>query len=170
MSVLKLLVAFSFIALFIGCSTKNIKKPLVETKQPVNPIESPQKLKNKQKKINQNNVKKQTTPNQVNLAQFNHDFLGDWFVFESTASFKIYLNKNNIKMSGKDVLDSEKFIISNLKWNGKSITGLMIMPSTNSKNQFILSMIDNNTIECTFKSKINRGLIWKRKSSLMKKN
>ncbi len=168
MSMFKEILLILSIVFFVGCSGKthqnaqDTQKHQQETIQPIPPKKTSSNIKPAPKKPQTTNKTKQ-----ILIKQFNKSFIGEWFVLESTAQFNITLINSFINMTGKDVADDEKFIISRVNWEKKRIVGQMVMPSTNNKIKFSLSMLDRNTIECRINSNYQAVSIWKRKSSLM---
>ncbi len=59
------------------------------------------------------------------------DLSGKWKLDTSTAVFEIAYLDGAIQMSGEDSQDGEKFIISNITWDGHTLKADFLMPSTN---------------------------------------
>lgn len=76
------------------------------------------------------------------------------------AEFHIKANGDNIAISGKDRSDGEKFVISNIDWDGQRLYFTSTMPSTNCvvKQSFTLMSDLKMDRECTMYE------VWKKKS------
>ena len=126
---------------------------------------------NKSISIHDNKTKTATNLTKLNkkqLKMFNRDFVGEWFVFNSSSQFVISLNQNILKIYGKDVYDNETIKLTNLGYRDHKIKGVMITASTNHKIKFSLKIVDSDTLECQIINGETQKLIWQRKTTLMK--
>jgi hypothetical protein len=90
------------------------------------------------------------------------DISGEWQVVDSTARFKITFVDGAIQIEGWDSSDGEKFRISDVQWNGKRLSGIFVMPSTNGTTFSDLLLIDANTLKGTYKGSSTGEEVWKR--------
>ena len=92
------------------------------------------------------------------------DISGEWQVVDSAARFKISFVDGDIHIEGWDSSNGEKFRISDVQWNGKRLSGIFVMPSTNGTRYLNLLLIDPNTLKGTHKGDISGEEVWKRQS------
>ncbi len=90
------------------------------------------------------------------------DISGEWQIVDSTARFKISFVDGVIHIEGWDTSDGEKFRISDVQWNGKRLSGIFVMPSTNGTTYSDLVLIDANTFKGTYKGDSSGEEVWKR--------
>ena len=90
------------------------------------------------------------------------DISGEWQVVDSTARFKISFVDGVIHIEGWDTSDGEKFRIADVQWNGKRLSGIFVMPSTNGTTFSDLILIDANTFKGTYKGDSSGQEVWKR--------
>ena len=85
------------------------------------------------------------------------DIAGQWRVVHSTARFKISFAGGDIRIAGWDSDNGEKFVISNVKWDGKRLKGTFTMPSTGHTTYSDLLLIDENTLKGAYKGDTSSG-------------
>ncbi len=89
------------------------------------------------------------------------DISGEWHVVDSTARFKISFVDGDIHIEGWDSSDGEKFRISDVQWDGKRLSGIFVMPSTNGTTYSNLLLIDPNTLKGPYRGSPGEE-VWKR--------
>jgi hypothetical protein len=55
---------------------------------------------------------------------------GTWFHPETSAEYTVRVLKTKISVSGVDVDDGEKFVVSDVLWDGTRLCFTTVMPST----------------------------------------
>ena len=60
-----------------------------------------------------------------------NDLAGVWYFTDSTAKIKISTQGSQISIDGWDSSDGEKFVISDIHFDGKTLQFTTLMPSTN---------------------------------------
>lgn len=60
-----------------------------------------------------------------------NDLVGVWYFTDSTAKMRISAQGSQIAIDGWDSSDGEKFIISDIHFDGKTLRFTTLMPSTN---------------------------------------
>jgi len=105
-----------------------------------------------------------TQPSETNAPIIaGQDISGEWQIVDSTARFKISFVDGVIHIEGWDSSDGERFRISDVQWNGKRLSGIFVMPSTNGTTYSDLVLIDANTFKGTYKGGDSSGEeVWKR--------
>ncbi len=66
------------------------------------------------------------------------------------AAYKISGTADNPMVNAYDTFDNEKFIISNIQWDGEILSFESLMPSTRRKGINKFRVVDENTIESEF--------------------
>ncbi|KQV97252.1 hypothetical protein ASC87_23950 [Rhizobacter sp. Root1221] len=56
---------------------------------------------------------------------------GAWRVKDSTAIFRIRAHRGAVRVTGSDGPRGERFVVTNIRWDGRVLTGDFLMPSTN---------------------------------------
>ena len=72
--------------------------------------------------------------------------VGHWKVDGSTAEFQITRDKEDIQIVGEDQTDGEKFVVSNIHWDGFTLVADFLMPSTKGGTHSELTLVDQDTL------------------------
>jgi hypothetical protein len=75
------------------------------------------------------------------------DISGDWHVADSTARFRISFVDGNIHIEGWDSSTGEKFRISDVRWDGRRLHGIFVLPSKKRTTFSHLVLIDPDTLK-----------------------
>lgn len=87
--------------------------------------------------------------------------VGTWIVEGSTEKFKISFKEGKILIEGWDIVDNERFKISNITWEGKNVKFTSITPSTSWTVHYTLKEVDNETIEAARAGDVTGTQTWK---------
>lgn len=88
---------------------------------------------------------------------------GTWAVKDSSAKFRIYFSEGHIAIDGWDSNDGEKFIITDISWDGKRLKGKFVIPSTGYTTFSDLELVDDKTLSGQYRGDTSAGdEIWEK--------
>lgn len=71
---------------------------------------------------------------------------GTWRVKDSTAIFRIRAHRDQVHVTGSDGPRGERFVVTNIRWDGRVLTGDFLMPSTNWLTHSELVLVRRNLL------------------------
>lgn len=96
--------------------------------------------------------------------KFDNHFIGNWEIAEWKVRYTIIGKGKQICLYARDAQGDEWFEISNLKWDGKTLSATFLMPSTQWRTQSRLSLMGADKIRDEYSNKDGKQTdIWTRR-------
>ena len=92
----------------------------------------------------------------------NSSIAGKWKVVGSTAVFTVSFKNGKAVITGEDSNDGEKFVISDVSWDGRVLKGKFYMPSTKFTTVSELEYTDADTLKGSCTGDYNGDEQWSR--------
>ena len=109
--------------------------------------------------------------NPVHSVDSKHPLCGVWIASDQNETGDYYLAEycvsvvdGNFQVTGLDKSHDEKFVISDVSWDGHCLTFKTLMPSTKRRGFMKIRIVDTNQIELEFT--FTETEIWRRKSKI----
>ncbi len=99
----------------------------------------------------------------IKTAHTGDSLVGTWDVEDSSARFAISKNTAGVFIEGFDQNDGEKFWLSKFFWNGESLKGKIVMPSTTHTIFVALRLVSEGVLDGEFTGDVNTKARWIRK-------